>query len=207
MVKAVIFDFDGTLIDSEAIIFSACQKYLAATYHYQLSKENYCRFVGTEAHFFNQFLLEELQTEVDFSAFDQNITEAQAREYPKAQLREEAQKLISLCDAKKIPMAIVSNSPWVELKLFFQHQTALQEKFRAIVTIDDVVQGKPDPAGYQLALKKLNCPAHQAVAIEDSPIGAQAALNGHLKTYLYPNQFTEKLIFPPEARQLSRLQL
>lgn len=49
----------------------------------------------------------------------------------------------------------------------------IKEKIDSFVTIDDLQVGKPDPEGYLLCLKRLR--VEQAVVVEDSPVGAQAA--------------------------------
>jgi beta-phosphoglucomutase len=56
----------------------------------------------------------------------------------------------------------------------------LTDSFSAVVTGDDVPQGKPDPAIYNLVCRRLNCGAEHAIAIEDSISGVQAAKSAGL---------------------------
>ena len=53
--------------------------------------------------------------------------------------------------------------------------------FRAIVTGDEVREGKPDPSIYRLACQRINCPPEAAVAVEDAASGVQAAKGAGLK--------------------------
>ncbi len=65
------------------------------------------------------------------------------------------------------------NSELRELDYFFEAHPMIKEKIDSFVTIDDLQVGKPDPEGYLLCLKRLR--VEQAVVVEDSPVGAQAA--------------------------------
>lgn len=52
-----------------------------------------------------------------------------------------------------------------------------------IVGCEEVKEGKPHPEPYLLGVRRANCPVSKAIAVEDSYIGAQSALNAKLKTY------------------------
>ena len=63
----------------------------------------------------------------------------------------------------------------------------MQNSVIVTVTCDDVVVGKPDPAGYKLVLDKLNHAPEQALAIEDSPAGITAAQAAGIKVIGFDN--------------------
>ena len=86
--------------------------------------------------------------------------------------------------ASRVPIAIASGAVREEIG-FVLERAGLEEHFGAIVSIDDVEDGKPDPAGYALALARLNerrsvdgsepIAARSVLAIEDSAAGVNAA--------------------------------
>jgi phosphoglycolate phosphatase/beta-phosphoglucomutase len=80
-------------------------------------------------------------------------------------------------------------------------QAGLRERFKVLVTAEDVTEGKPDPSGYLLALAALNSEPplperllhpHEVLAMEDSPAGLAAARQAGLLTlgvaHTYPAQ-------------------
>lgn len=57
----------------------------------------------------------------------------------------------------------------------------LRNRFRAVVTGDEVPRGKPDPDIYQVACERINCPPQSAVAVEDAAAGVRAAKSAGLR--------------------------
>ena len=78
-------------------------------------------------------------------------------------------------------LAIVSGAPREAIEAALEG-AGLNDAFRVIVSADDVVEGKPNPEGYLLALLQLEVAADDAVAVEDSPRGIQAAKAANLYT-------------------------
>ena len=85
------------------------------------------------------------------------------------------QRLIDECVKRGLPKAVASSSlrKWVQLKL---EAIKLPDAFDAVLGGDDVVNGKPHPDIYRLAAQCLGLPPHACIAIEDSPVGIQAAV-------------------------------
>ena len=84
--------------------------------------------------------------------------------------------------AARVPIAIASSALREEVECVLE-QARLTDKFRAIVCLEDVENGKPAPDGYLAALDQLNdaidgdeIAAGQVVVFEDSTVGVQAAL-------------------------------
>ncbi len=76
--------------------------------------------------------------------------------------------------SKFFRLAIVTGSSKAELTAVLTDNDVL-EKFACVVTAEDFALGKPDPEGYLVALRKLSTSPTEAVAVEDSPAGVQAA--------------------------------
>ncbi|SRR5579862_3136021 len=73
-----------------------------------------------------------------------------------------------------LPCAIATSASRRRTQLTLE-RLSLTKHFRAVVTGDDVTQGKPDPAIYRLAAQKLNLSPEYLLAIEDAPAGVKAA--------------------------------
>lgn len=82
-----------------------------------------------------------------------------------------------------VPLAVASNSRSVVVERAIA-RAGLAEAFDALVSADDVVRPKPAPDLYRLSCTRLGVPPADALAIEDAPVGAEAALSAGLTCYL-----------------------
>lgn len=205
MTQALIFDFDGTMIDSEWMFYESIHHYLLEQFGYQIPFAEYQQGVGTAAELsFYEGISQAVGQPVDAEHFEQRIAEVQKRNYAQAELRPGIGELLEQADQRHWKIGVVSNSELRELDYFFEAHPMIKEKIDSFVTIDDLQVGKPDPEGYLLCLKRLR--VEQAVVVEDSPVGAQAAVAAGLATYVYPNKLTEELVFPDEVKNFQQIQ-
>lgn len=205
MTKALIFDFDGTMIDSEWLFYESINHYLREQFDYQIPLAEYQQGVGTAAEMsFYERMSQAVGQPVDTEDFEQRIVEDQKKNYAQAELRPGISELMEQAQQQHWKIGVVSNSEMRELAYFFDAHPAIKSKIDSFVTIDDLQTGKPDPEGYLLCLKRLR--VEEAVVIEDSPVGAQAAVAAGLATYIYPNKLTEELKFPAEVKNFQQIQ-
>ncbi|MFC4597630.1 HAD family hydrolase [Cohnella hongkongensis] len=196
MIKAIIFDFDGTIIDTETAWYQAFREaYLS--HGVELTLEQYSQCIGTSLHRFNpyEYLMTELGLPIDKEAFRENIHDNHAKRMEEETVRPgvlsylESAKALGL----KIGLASSSSEQWVRSHL---DRLKLTDYFECIRTADHVSRVKPDPELYLQALSGLGVRPEEAVAIEDSPNGARAAAAAGLICVVVPNVLTETLSFP-----------
>ena len=183
--EALIFDMDGVLIDSEPLHARVLQQ-VAAARGIPLSLEDTSRFVGFPDDRTWQIicresgmvaavpeLLEE-QRQATLTAFAENSIEAIAG----------VTELLQELRARGIATAVTSSSE-SELVDLILERLGLLPFFPLRVGRDQVAKGKPEPDLYQrtLALLGINC--SEAVAIEDSLPGIEAAQRAGIYTVLY----------------------
>lgn len=93
-------------------------------------------------------------------------------------------ELIAHCGKTNIQLALASSSDRVQVDMIFdnlkQSGFDLRPHFEAVVSGSDVERRKPHPDIYRLALERLGCSANEALAVEDSPVGVQSALEAGL---------------------------
>jgi beta-phosphoglucomutase len=77
--------------------------------------------------------------------------------------------------------AVVTNAPGENVK-FVLEVLKLGDSFDAVVLAEEAIAGKPDPASYQLVLSQLGISPKDAIALEDSPSGIQAAVGAGIYT-------------------------
>lgn len=190
---AVLWDMDGTLVDTEIHWFAA-EADLMAQHGAPWSHEDSLSMVGSN----ETDMVAAMQSRgLDLSAqeivegLNSRVREAVARELP---LRPGALELLIACRQMGLPTALVTNSDSVLAQAVLEKLTAEarrrgwsgEELFDLRVTGDLGLPGKPDPAPYTFAARRLAALAqdkghpavsvHRMVAIEDSPTGVRAAV-------------------------------
>lgn len=198
--RAVIFDFDGLIIDTEGVILRAWQEEFSR-HGVEFPFERWVRAnVGTikgEPGYLDEY--DELEALVG-SAVDRDAIldrrvalhdEMLANPVPNPGVREWIDGAVDRGFA--LAVASSSASHWVEGLLA---KMGLRDRFACVSTRDDVGgRGKPDPAVYVNALGGLGVDAASAVALEDSPPGVAAATAAGIFTVAVPSEVTGVLDF------------
>lgn len=204
MIKGLVFDFDGLILDTETVQFEALQ-WLYSQYGQSLSLDIWGECIGTDHEFdpikhlreiTGSETSEEELRETYLSRFQERIAEEGPLPGVGDYLREAKQMGLGL--------AVASSSPsnWVH---GFLVDKGLIEWFDVICTADDVENVKPDPALYRLAVQRLEIAPNEAVAFEDSPNGALAAVRAGLYCVVIPNSVTANLNFGEYDLKLTSL--
>ncbi|RPH33669.1 MAG: HAD family phosphatase [Bacteroidales bacterium] len=174
--KAIIFDMDGVLVDSEplhVIIETAMIKEMEIP----LKKEMYSKFAGTTSLSMWKTLIEEfhldknpneLSAESDRRFVDTLLNTEQV------QLFEGVREVLINLYNKGIPIALASSSSRMIVDAILE-KFNLRQYFSAVVTGSDIQNSKPHPEIFLLAAKKLKVSPSESVVIEDSPNGVKAA--------------------------------
>ena len=204
-VAALIFDFDGLIVDSETPGFQAWSEVYAA-HGCSLPFEKYSACIGTIGGFDLHAYLEE-QTGRSFERADlERACNSRWLELMHDQpLLPGIASCISSAKQRGLRLAIASSSTqkWVTRNL---RKFGLLDYFDAVCTSDYVSAVKPDPALYLLALEKLGVAAGEAIAFEDSPNGILAAKRAGIFCVAIPNPLTRDLSLELADRRLSSLE-
>lgn len=181
--RAVAFDLDGTLIDSEALVkeahFAACAE-LGVT----MTDAQFLSLVGMHREA-NDLQLKGYYGE-DFP-LEHFIALTRAHVGDRvAPLKSGALELMDELDARALPFGLATSSrrPWVD-RHFAAHR--ITPRFRAVVTRQDVVEGKPHPEPYLHASKLLGFEPGDVLALEDSYAGVSSAYAAGCMTVMVPD--------------------
>jgi HAD superfamily hydrolase (TIGR01509 family) len=190
--KALIFDFDGLVLDTETTDFQSWEE-IYWTFGVELPFEMWAKGVGASLQAFNP--LDYLETLVG------PVDRLKVKSTQK-------QRLLSLIDAQplmpgvnhylnqartlglKVAIASTSSQDWVTRHL---SRHGLEERFDCIMTGDRVARVKPFPDVYLAALSDLKLESREAIAFEDSPNGIRAAKAAGLYCVAVPNPVTIKM--------------
>lgn len=200
---AVIFDFDGVIVDTEPLHYKAFQMLLEPMglgFSWQEYVDTYMGFDDRDA-FLAAFAAGGRTLESDLlrslinrkALLFQEVVSNGLSAYPGVV------GLIQRLHAEQVPLAISSGALRSDIDPILTI-LGLTHCFKVIVTADDVARSKPDPESYQLAFNKL-CQLHglsdvhsAAVAIEDTPAGILSARSAGLPVIAVSNSYpSEKL--------------
>jgi putative hydrolase of the HAD superfamily len=193
LIKAIIFDFDGLIIDTETVWYEAYKETMGF-YKVDFPLEHFVKCIGTDDTVLHEFFKERLGESCNIeeikarakSLHKVKMKVPQAREGVKEYL-EEARKF-----GYKIALATSSTREWVT---HYLEELELLHYFGIIITRDDVNKVKPAPDLYLKAIKALNISPSEALAFEDSLNGCQSAVTAGIKCVIVPNPVTESLAF------------
>ncbi len=179
MLQAIIFDFDGIIVDSEPLHFQATRHVLSSL-GLSIDYPTYLQECVGQPDF-NNFQRIALKNHWDASEQPVQALVAAKVKYFRDLLPtvRPCQGVIPLIKtaATQYPLGICSGSFKNEISQLLSslNNEDMSHFFKCLVTIEDVSAGKPDPAGYRLAAKHLGALPEFCLAIEDSPAGIIAA--------------------------------
>jgi len=205
MLKALIFDFDGLILDTETVAYQSWQE-IYQEYHCTLSLEKWLLRVGGSLELFDAHLhLESLigrsisRQELDVKRIKRQLELlSTSTALPGVeQWISDAQRL-----GLKVGLASSSERNWV-----VGHLTRLDlyPYFDCIKCCEDVTHTKPHPELYLSVLDTLGIMPEQAIALEDSPNGIRAAKSADLFSIAIPNRITSHFSFDHADLQLTSL--
>jgi beta-phosphoglucomutase len=198
MLRAVIFDFDGVITDSEILHLRAFNQSLAP-YGVEIStKDYYKNYLGYSDFDCYKILVDKGLLKIDERQIDGIIRKKSKifEELTKAEGRtiEGVREFLQMLEDNKTPMAICSGSLLVEIEVILE-ESGLRRYFAEIVSAEQVKKGKPHPEGFLLCLKKLNkkcqgpIAAGECIVIEDSHWGLQAGKAAGMHTIAVTNSY------------------
>ncbi len=193
MIRAIVFDFDGLILDTEISAYQTWQE-IYAEYECELPFETWATCIGGSPQLFDPCVY-----------LEEQIGRPIAREEVRKRRRQRHLELITaqpplpgvetyLKDARRLGMQIglASSSPhiWVDTHLA---RLGILDYFDSIQCFDDVTHTKPDPELYLAVLNALHVRGDEAIALEDSPNGVRAAQRAGIFCVAVPNPVTNQL--------------
>ena len=184
MYRAVIFYFDGTIIDTEQHIFETINRHLKEVGAELISTEFYRQTIGGSDDVLKDYLNQVVGQEGTERVY-QDVHESSTE----LEIFPEIHSLMKQLKQRHIPMAIATSSYRRDIQPAFD-QLGLEDYIEVIIGKEDVDEVKPSPELYLRAVQALNYNPVNCLAIEDSTNGAEAATLAGLDVIVQTNQMT-----------------
>jgi HAD superfamily hydrolase (TIGR01509 family) len=172
--SAILFDMDGTLVDTEPLWFQAEKQVMAEVgVNWEPSDQVNC--LGGPMERTEQYMQDRSGNTKPLGYFSERLNEVMDEKL-KNELHfiPNALELLSDCKSAQIPIALVTASTGRQMRAVLERfPTGI---FDTTVSKDDVADSKPDPAPYKLAASQLGVDIEKCLVVEDSITGVQSGL-------------------------------
>ena len=204
MLKALVFDFDGVIVDTETAWYDIYKDWLKERYQYDLKPQDYLRCVGADTRSLIAFLQQEVDSAIDIRSFEETAVHEFVRRTSELPVKDGVVSL--LLEAKKRGLRIALATSATRKKPV-THLTRLQllTYFEALATAELVAHIKPEPDLFLKAASLLSLKPEECLAIEDSQNGLLSAQRAGMPCLIVPNDVTRHGTFQGYFKQVPSL--
>ncbi len=187
--RAVIFDCDGVLVDSEVLSCSALNTVFERYFDIDIGTD-YTPIIGKALHdslgyYLEKYGVKNYDLSTLMKAKEQAYRDAASGNLQGFPGAEEALKEIK---DRKIALAVASSGSLPKIR-FSLSEVGFLDKFSVIASAEEVENGKPHPDVFLLAAERLGVPPEECVVIEDSVNGARGAIRAGMRVLGFPGAF------------------
>jgi beta-phosphoglucomutase family hydrolase len=186
MIKAVLFDMDGVIAETEHVHIEA-EKQTMLKYGVQITEDELHRYTGmTAKQMFTGLIAKyKLDTTIEkiFNEKEQIMFRLLETD---AQPVKGVIELLHKLKEKQVKLAVASSSHR-RLVQYVLRKLEITEVFDSIISAEDVEHGKPDPEIFLKSAKRLNVSPAECLVVEDAELGVEAAIAAGMKCLGYKN--------------------
>ncbi|WP_428329314.1 HAD family hydrolase [Mucilaginibacter sp.] len=176
MLKAILFDLDGTLIDSEFFHFD-CWNEILAEANVKLTYNDWIKnYAGIPLPVNAQRLIEKYNITIPYDELVERREKLTLERFKTndVALMPFVLENLNLFTEKGLTLSLVTSSPRLDVEAVFE-RNGLKHFFNPIITRSEVTHSKPDPESYNVCVEKLGLAKNKCIVFEDTLNGVKAA--------------------------------
>ncbi|MEM2139187.1 MAG: HAD family phosphatase [Candidatus Woesearchaeota archaeon] len=203
MIKGIIFDMDGVIIDSNSFHYENWNSVFKEKFNIEIPKEEFASRLGESAIHFTEFFVKKYEIDKKYKITADKLLPEIIEKYKNIshlKLKEGIkEKLPELKKSYKIALATGANKDWA-LKVLEHFD--IKNYFDFVIAGNEVKRAKPEPEIFIKAAQGLKLKANECVVIEDAELGIIAAKKAGCFVISIPDEMTKK-----QDHELADLQL
>ncbi len=186
MLKAILFDMDGLIFDTESVYKQSWQ-YAATEQNLTISDNFYQQFIGMQDPDCEQLLVEYFHGALDIERYrSTRDTHYQQIRQQGVAMKPGFEALMAFIKQRSLRAALVTSSSFVDVEFNFL-PTVYLNQFETVVSAEDVTRSKPHPEGYLKACQRLDLDPNECLVLEDSNNGIRSALAAGCHAAMIPD--------------------
>jgi HAD superfamily hydrolase (TIGR01509 family) len=194
--RALVFDLDGVLLDSEQV-WNQAKEEVVRERGGRWREEAPRRMMGMSSPEWSRYLHDELGVPLEPDAISDEVVRRLERIYrDRLPLVDGAAEAVERL-AEALPLGLASSSNREIIDLFLE-LSGLGSNFAVTISSEEVAQGKPAPDVYLEALRRMGADPAHSIAVEDSDNGIRAAKAARMRVVAVPNPH-----YPPDPAVLA----
>lgn len=204
MLKTIIMDFDGLIVDTEVVWYQIYVEWFRKNKNYEMSVQEFLICVGSEA----EELFKSLDSRgihVDREIFARDTQQRFIEESTKLPAKPGVEDFLRTAKKQGIVIALATSSTRKKPETHL-NRLNLMKYFDLLVTAEDVQRIKPAPDLFLKTAEKAGCTVEECLVIEDSLNGLNAGLNANMRVLVVPNDVTKYCDFQGEYLMVNSLE-
>ncbi|NMD37337.1 MAG: HAD family phosphatase [Christensenellaceae bacterium] len=196
-IKAVLFDMDGILVDSERVSQEVFIK-IAKEYGYNITKDQVLKTLGLTYNDTMSYFKDKISYDYPYEEIVSNLERKLIEMAYQGTLpiKSNVREVIDELKKKKILIAVSSSNTKLSVNSYLD-ALKIKESFDVIVTGDDVTNGKPSPEIFNKTAELLNVKNNECLVVEDSFNGLKAAKLAQMTSVMIPDLIPYSNILEP----------
>jgi beta-phosphoglucomutase family hydrolase len=191
MMKAVIFDLDGVIAETEHIHIQA-EKQAMLKYGVKISEDELHQYTGTTA---KQMFTELIRKYKLNTTFDKIFKEKEKILFKLLEKDVQPTKGVIelLCELKQMKLKLgIASSSHKRLINYILRRLEIRHLFDSVIGAEDITHSKPNPEIFLMCAKTLNANPVECLVVEDAKLGVEAAKTAEMKCLGYRNPSSGK---------------